>query len=394
MDNTEKFAERLEEISEELAKSFDTYAYIKTVAKYYWVEKRKFFRPPDVASNIMCTQKELIWLRWYWVMDTYNDICYYKGWKDWCLNLLNEVKILSPSDIPIIDESIEYLIKNVAWNKQENIEYLHKAILYKYHNLNDFTIPAIVFYWAWWSGKGTLISLLGVIFWEENVLANLWQRDISWNFDTYKGQKLVVEFAELSTNNTNSDYKILNKLKNIIGAEKITVNEKGVQAYQIENIAWFFISSNSNKPLQLDEKSMWNRRFTIIRSIDKLKDWKKVNKSIRNLRKVKNYLAWLYKEYPEVLSYKSLSALDNQDKRELEDRSQSEANSFWDRLEENYIDISLKITKAEVEDYITKYCFENNLDERDFLKYFWHNSKYPKKKIRMWVKTYYWVERK
>jgi hypothetical protein len=32
------------------------------------------------------------------------------------------------------------------------------------------------------------------------------------------------------------------------------VNEKGIQPYQIENIAWFFISSNSNKPLQLDDK--------------------------------------------------------------------------------------------------------------------------------------------
>jgi hypothetical protein len=36
----------------------------------------------------------------------------------------------------------------------------------------------------------------------------------------------VVEFAELATNNTYNDIKVLNKLKNIIGAEKITVNEK------------------------------------------------------------------------------------------------------------------------------------------------------------------------
>jgi hypothetical protein len=37
----------------------------------------------------------------------------------------------------------------------------------------------------------------------------------------------------------------------------------------------------------------------------------------------------------------------------------------------------------EVEDYINKYCFENNLDEKEFLKYFWNNSRYSKKKIRI-----------
>ena len=394
MYNSEKFAKRLTELSEELANGFDTYAYIKSVAKYYWIEKRKFFRPPDVANNLMCTNRELNWLRAYWIIATYDDICYYKGWKEWCLNLLEEEKILLPSNNLIIDEDIKYLIENVAWNKQENIDYLHKAILYKYLNLNDFNIPAIVFYGAGWSWKGTFISLLWTIFGENNVLANLWQRDISGSFDTYKGQKLVVEFAELSTNNTNSDYKILNKLKNIIWANKITVNEKWIQPYQIDNIAWFFISSNSNKPLQLDDKDKWNRRFTIIRSINKLINWKEINKAIKNIEKVQNYLAWLHQEYPEVLKYKRFDALDNQDKRELEDRSQSEANQFWEWLEENYANLKTKITKAEVEDYISKFCFENNQDEKEFLKYFWHNSKYPKKKIRIWEKTYYWVDRK
>ncbi len=392
MDTNKKFAERLEKITEALAKSFDTYAYIKSVAKYYWIEKRKFFRPPDVANNLMCSNRELNGLRSYDIIKTYNDICYYYWWKHWCLNLLNEEEILLPSSNPVLDDDIRYLIDNVAGNKKENIDYLHRAILYKYCNVNDFTIPAIVFYGAWWSGKGTFISLLSTMFWADNILANLGQRDISWSFDTYKWQKLVVEFAELSTNNTHSDYKILNKLKNIIWADKITVNEKGVQAYQIENIAWFFISSNSNKPLQLDEKSMGNRRFTIIRSIEKLKNGKAVNKAIRDQEKVQNYLAWLHINYSEVLEWKRLEALDNQDKRELEDRSQSEANNFWDWLEDNYQHIKSKITKAEIEDYIRKYCFENNLDERDFLKYFWHNSKYPKKKIRVWDKTYYGVE--
>lgn len=383
------FAEKLEQIAEELN---DTYAYIKSVSKYYWKEQKRFFRPTDVANNIMCSNKELYWLRAYGIINTYDNICYLKWGRRWYLNLLDEEKILLPSDTPILDDYIKELIENVCWHKPENIEYLHRAILYKYLNINDCTIPSIVLYGAWWSGKGTLMTLLSTLFSEENVLANLGQQDLSSSFDTYKGQKIIVEFAEVSTNNTNSDMKILNKLKNIIWAEKITVNEKWVQPYQIENIAWFFISSNSNKPLQLDDKDKWNRRFTIIRSISKLQHAKEVHESVRSIQKVQNYLAWLYKNYSEVLEYKKLEALDNQDKRELEERSQHEANNFWDWLEANYSQIQKKLTKMEVEDYIEKYCFENNLDLKEFLKYFWNNSKYSKKKIRLWDKTYYGVE--
>lgn len=386
---SDKFADRLEYLSTEL---IDTYCYIKSVAKYYWVEQKRFFRPADVANNIMATNKELNWLRQYWIINTYDNICYFKWGRKWCLNLLEEEKILLPSDNSMLDENIKELIECVCWYKQENIEYLHKIMFYKYLNINDFTIPSIVFYWVWWSWKGSFIALLSTIFWEDNIMANLWQQDLNSSFDTYKGQKIAVEFAEVSANNTNSDIRILNKLKNIIGAEKITVNEKWVQPYQIDNIAWFFISSNSNKPLQLDDKDKGNRRFTIIKSISKLINGKDVNKTIRCRKKVRNYIAWLYKTYPEILKYKRFDALDNQDKRELEERSQNEANNFWDWLEVNYSEINWKMTKMEVEDYINKYCFENNLNEKDFLKYFWNNSKYSKKKIRIWEKTYYWVE--
>jgi hypothetical protein len=59
---------------------------------------------------------------------------------------LEEDKILLPSNNSTLDENIKHLIENICSNKPENIEYLHKAVLYKYLNINDFTIPSIVFY--------------------------------------------------------------------------------------------------------------------------------------------------------------------------------------------------------------------------------------------------------
>lgn len=394
IDKLEKKISREDKFLDDLAIKLEdvkeTYIYIKSLAKYYWIEAKLFFSPNDVQNNTLLSNKELKLVRQYWLISTYDNLVYKKGWKDWCYNLLDESKILKPSNNPMLDKNIDTLISNVCWYKQENIDYLHKAILYKYINLNDFTIPAVVLYGKWWSWKWTLMSLLETIFCKDNVLSNLWQRDLSW-FDVYRWWKLVVEFAEIATNNTHSDIWILNKLKNIIWAWEITINEKWVRQYQIDNIAWFFISSNSNKPLQLDDKDKGNRRFTIIKSNSALENWKEINEAVRDKEIVSNYLAWLYENFPEVLEYRNLIALDNEDKRDLEERSQSEANQFWEWLKDNFPEYTGKKRKTEIESMINMFCIENWVEEKEFLKYFWSHSKYPKKKIRIWADTYYWV---
>gem|GEM_PF-5879505 len=67
---------------------------------------------------------------------------------------------------------------------------------------------------------------------------------------------MIVSFDEIVTNNTNEDVNITNKLKNLIFAEEITINQKYVNMYQTKNSAWFFISSNNNTPIKLDDSSV------------------------------------------------------------------------------------------------------------------------------------------
>ena len=188
------------------------------------------------------------------------------------------------------------------------------------------------------------------------------------------------------------DVRVLNKLKNLIGAEKIYINEKWVQVYQIENIAWFFISSNNNMPIQLDDKSKGNRRFTVMKSKSVLKNWEEINKVIRDKVKVANYLAWLLENYPSIITEKSFPALENEDKKELEERWQDEANAFWDWLWDNYPEFTGKKQILEVREKLNEYCLQADISEQhNFHKFFWKNSKYPKKKIRFWEKVYTWV---
>jgi len=369
----------------------DHYVYIKSIAEYYWIEQQRYYKPKEVESNLMCTKEDLYKLRKSWTIPSFDGICYREWWKAKCLNLYDESTKLLPDWKAMIHPQIEQLIHNICWHKEENIEYLYQIILYKYTHINDFTIPALVLYGVWWSGKGTFMSLMWTIFWDDNILANLWQKDISWSFDTYTGKKLVVEFAEITTNNTGADYRVLNKLKNMIWAEKITVNEKNLKQYQTDNIAWFIISSNSNKPLQLDDKDKWNRRFTIIRSTTPLQNGKEINDIVKNKKIVAEFLAWLFEKYPEIPKMDKILALENKDKQELEERAQSEANEFWDWFEEEYPCKWWKITLNDMNAFIDSFCGVFGIDSLNFKKYFWNHSKYPKKKIRVWANTHYWV---
>ncbi len=395
---SEKEQEKYDKLKNIIESSWDKYIYIKGIPKFYWVKRQRFFTPNETAFNLKISLEDLKKARWWKLIDDFDDFCY--SWNDieWSYNLLDPDSILKFWGAEIkLDPYIEKLIHNVCGYKKENIDWLLTATLYKYINIDDHRMPCVILYWAWWSWKWTFVKLLSVIFWSENVLANLWNRELTSNFDTYKWNKLVVEYAEVTSRNTNDDYKVLNKLKNLIWAEYITINDKWIRPYQMRNIAWFFISSNSNTPVQLDDKDKWNRRFTIIRSDYKLSsdDAGKIYEAIGNNQKVREFLVWLFDTYKEVVSWASIQALTNQDKVDLEDRVQNEANNFWDWFEENNTDILStwnKIRKTVIDEFIQKYCTEMSLSLYEFNRYFIKNSRYLYKKIRLWKETFYGFE--
>lgn len=390
MNNNDVFYNNLEEKYNSMEW---TYVYIKSISKYYWIENKRFLSVSDMCHNNMISSKEVVALRQFWLVQTYDDLTYKFWWEKSKFNLLDENIILKPSNTPILHNDIDELINNVCWWNVENIEYLHKSIYYKYLNINDVNIPAIIFHWAWWSGKWTLISLLETIYWKENVLKNLWQRDLLWNFDTYKWKKIIVEFAEISTWNRLNDLKIINKLKNIIWSNVIQVNDKWISSYEIDNIAWFFITSNSNMPIKLDSKESWNRRFNVIKSKTKLNRGEFINKTIRDKKIVSDYLAWLESNYWEVKHYKKLNTLENEDKKLLEDLSQDESNNFWDWLINQQPELVWNNIKNEdIQSLLKEYCEIFNKNFLDVSKYFWDNSRYERKKVRIWEKTYMGVK--
>lgn len=76
-----------------------------------------------------------------------------------------------------------------------------------------------------------------------------------------------------------------------------------------------------------------------MKSIKKLTDGESINNTIRNKEIVANYITRLYENYSEVIDYKNIEALDNEDKKEVEELSKDESNAFWDRVIQNHVDM-------------------------------------------------------
>jgi hypothetical protein len=192
------------------------------------------------------------------------DTCYLSGGKENHYNTLDERLILKKSLTPDIHPDIKFLIDNLCGHQKRNIDWLHRAILYKYTHINDVLVPAVLFKGVGGSGKGTFMRLLSQIFSQENVMSGLGTNSLLSDFCPYTGNKLVVEINELSGGTHRDAIRILDKIKSLVFEPRIMVNMKGVQAREADNIAWFIMSSNHQKPLQLDSEQSGNRRFTII----------------------------------------------------------------------------------------------------------------------------------
>lgn len=246
---------------------------------------------------------------------------------------------------PVLHPGIELLISNLCQWDQTWIEWLHKAILYKYTHILDVELPCVVFYWKWGTWKSTFIELLKSIFGEIHVMGNLRQSELVSNFDCIEGDKLIYEFAEVTAFNNSKDKLLLNKMKNYIFAKTIMVRKLYQQAYKTSNSAWYIITSNSMKPIMLDSEGSWNRRFSCFRSTNALSSVESelVYSAINSSKAIQEYIAWLFATYPDIETQKGLPCLENRDKQLVVDNSEDAIEAFIRYLREHYAGTRLPV---------------------------------------------------
>lgn len=385
--------DKIKENKVEKVEKEDRYVFIKDICRYYWLRRGVFHTEKEAMQILKCNTETIRFKRPTEIQEYEATV-----WRDWwaenCFNLFDKRLIVKPNNTPVIHPYIQLLIENVCNYEEINIKWLYQAILYKYYNLNDYDIPAVVLYWHGGSWKWTLIKLLSRIFSDEYTLWDLGIGDLMGNHTTYTGEKFIVEYSEIITNNVKNDKEILNKLKNIIWAEKFTVNKKNIQSYQRENLAWFFISSNSNKPIQLDNIDVGNRRFSFIKSRRALSvdEITKIYEAINNPNYISSFIAWLEANYWEEIKkpgYK-IRALQNKEKEDVEMRSMSDIDIFWHEIKQKYQKWE-KITIEKLDSELENYCNESWESYFEIKKYMWNNSPFVKKKISIEWKKYYWI---
>jgi hypothetical protein len=280
---------------------------------------------------------------------------------------------------------------------------MHRAILYKMTHINDCRVPAVISHGEGWSGKGTLIKLLGKIFWAQNTQQWLWQKDLVSSFDSYTGGKIILEFREISSGNTQTDKIVLDRLKWIIFEERIHINPKFQPAREVDNIAWVHMSSNHWTPLQLDSASDGNRRFTVIETWWPLTDRQSeiIHSDIEDTKKVKQYISWLLESYPDVPSLRVLHALDNADKRSLVDNCEEIGVLFFQWFESEFPEV-YKITWPEFKILLAFYrrviTWESDANDRRYdigniKKWLNHIYKYSRIKIRGKSIWWYYIKK-
>lgn len=338
------------------------FVYLDFHLSFYDVKARRMVDKQKISDHLLLKPKEVLEMRGEEINE-YEDLCYRDGGKKWFFNTLDKTTFTTPSKTPKLHPDIERLMTNLCNNNKENIDYLHRAILYKYTHLNDVLLPAVVFFGPGGSGKGTFIKLLWEIFGKDNMQEGLGQKDIESDYTSYNGEKLIVEFREINTGSKFKDLQMLDRLKSIIWESRISINPKYGKKMEVDNIAWFILSSNHTVPIQLDSIQNWNRRFSIIRTGSgiKIEEWKQINATIKDKKIMQDYLAWLYETYPDVPGLESMPPLDNQEKRNLEMLCETVGNLFFTWLEERYPyvykitnsqrDILLDIYRDEISDH-------------------------------------------
>ena len=320
-------------------KSLDIY----DIQEKKYIPKQKLIH--FIQQHTWVTEKDVI-------LPIYNWMCYMKWWKNGVYNLFDEETILTPSDTPELSPELEFLFNNLCNYDQKNIDWLLSAITYKYRNINAVRIPAVLFFWPGSTWKWLFVKLLSHIFWDENCLVGLNHYAMDWRFSPDTSCKLIVEYKEIVTTNTQDGKKTMNNLKSKFMEEKISLEKKGQDIQIIDNIAWNILSSNEPRALVLDSAESGNRRFSIIRTGQekiKLDDGKKIENSIRET--CQHFLAYILEKYPPV---QNIEALDNESKKELEYLSQSYSERFFEWFENKYPEIN-RITIQERNRLIERY---------------------------------------
>jgi hypothetical protein len=248
---------------------------------------------------------------------------------------------------PIISDGISVLIKSIAGGKQENFDHICQVLLWKLKKVGDSTrLPALVIYGAEGSGKGIFSSkLLATTTTGTRSSVDMKVQNLDGFNSAMEGANFVV------FNESDQDKSCAAKVKKVIGSDTITIEKKGVDAYEVDNTALYIFNTNdAMSSISLSRNFNENRRFSIIHADHSLIYWVKkklncddgeaidwINNEIipdcEDRQIVANAIKWMQETYWNNMM-RCPKALHGEDYSKLFDKQESSKTSFVQELVE------------------------------------------------------------
>lgn len=173
------------------------------------------------------------------------------------MNLMNTEKWLKANIAPY-HWIFDVLIQSLGGNKPANIEHLERVITYKYSYPATFTLPCMIIHGEGGVGKNLLVdSVLNIAFAGQTFSAKA--DFVVGQFNGLVKGKTVVLIDESENDRTDGS-----ALKHLLHRERLTINDKGVPHYEVQNTPLYMISSNkSDGGIWLD-RSEADRRYSVL----------------------------------------------------------------------------------------------------------------------------------
>lgn len=375
----------------------DRFILIDELWQYFDVKYRNYKSEKEIQRILRMKNTDFTKDMIAWKIPSYSGCIFQEKNKWWYYNLFDINSLSKPAEKPVLHKWFERLLNNICNNNERDLDWLLKAIIFKYTHIDDYLLPAVIFRWTWWSGKWLFIKLLKQIFWRQNCLLWLNQDNINSQFSVFDGTQLIVEYKEIANNDVSKWKANMGKLKSLIMEDDISVERKGKDSKGIKNKAWFVMSSNDPVPLQLDPSDSWNRRFSIIKTWAKIDEyeWSEIADDIRDDKKISEFIKYLLEKFPDIKKEKRILALDNEEKRRIEKLCDPVCNKFFKRLENKEPEV-YKISMEQFKWYLESYRIiiwqddwtDARYKPRNFNK--WLSDKYERKNVKIKWDSIYW----
>jgi hypothetical protein len=253
--------------------------------------------------------------------------------------ILNHIKILCGNDEVVTDYFIKWIAQMIQYPEVKSI------------------CPTLISKEG--SGKGTLLLLI-----EKMIGFNKYfettnpMRDIWGDFNGRMANTFLINLNEMSKKDT---LECQGRIKGLITDGKLTINNKGMNQYQIQSYHRFIVTTNNEDPITTKSD---DRRNLIIRTSDELKGndeyFKKMNEMINDVNVVKTFYEYL-KNIPNMENFREIPLPQTEHQNEMKEMNMD--------IEERWVRDMVSIRETDFEMSGTDnfrsfmdFCIENGIE--------------------------------